>query len=135
MRKEKALIAMLRGLVELLDEESGNNPEFAAKVDRLLSDLPEKKAISKRSTATQRTSEPLPDIHEEWNMRGETDFRLWLAEQPILMLRAIIRAHGLDPPRRTVKWKEAEKLSAFITDGLRARMAKGAAFIGRESTD
>jgi hypothetical protein len=135
MRKEKALINLLRGLVELLAEESVSNPEFAAKVDRLLTGLPEKKAIPKKSAATQRTSEPLPDIHEEWNMRGETDFRLWLSEQPILMLRAIIRYHGLDPPRRTVKWKEAEKLSAFITDGLRARMAKGAAFIGRESTD
>ena len=40
MRKEKALIGLLRGLVYLLAEESERNPEFSNKLDTLLSELP-----------------------------------------------------------------------------------------------
>lgn len=42
MRKEKPLIALLRGLVDLLGEESERNPMFAAKVEALLSSLPDR---------------------------------------------------------------------------------------------
>ena len=41
MRKEKALIALLRRIVALLADESARNAEFAAKLGSLLSDLPE----------------------------------------------------------------------------------------------
>lgn len=132
MRKEKALIGLLRGMVGLLVEESARNAEFASKLDTLLSELPERKAAKKRA-ATSSLPECLPDIHAEWNTRGETDFRLWLRDQPIPVLRAIIRSEDLDAPRRTTKWKEAEKLAEFIADSLRARQARGSAFIGRSS--
>jgi hypothetical protein len=135
MRKEKALIHMMRGLVDLLAEESACNPEFASKIDRLLSDLPERKTVSKTPAARNIPVEPLPDIYAEWSTRGEADFRLWMHEQPIPVLRAIIRAQDLDPTRRTSKWKEAAKLATFIADGLRARLSRGSAFIGREPTE
>lgn len=131
MRKEKALIGLLRGLVHLLAEESARNPEFASKLDTLVSKLPERKAAPKRS-ATIPSPERLPDIHAEWNARGETDFRLWLRDQPIPVLRAVIRAEDLDATRRTTKWKETEKLAEFIADSLRARHSRGSAFIGRD---
>lgn len=130
MRKEKALIGLLRGLVDLLAEESARNPEFSTKLDALLSELPEKKATPKRMGASH-SPEHLPDIHSEWNAREETDFRLWLRDQPIPMLRAVIRAEDLDATRRTAKWKEAEKLADFIADSLRSRQSRGSAFIGR----
>ena len=130
MRKEKALIGLLRGIVELLAEESARNPELANKLDSLLSDVPERKAASKKSTATS-PPEQLPDIHAEWNARGEPEFRLWLRDLPITILRAVIRAEDLDATRRTTKWKEAEKLAEFIADNLRARQSRGSAFIGR----
>jgi hypothetical protein len=130
MRKEKTLIGLLRGLVDLLAEESARNPEFASKVDTLLSELPERKAVPKKSAKTT-SPEHLPDIHAEWNVRGETDFRLWLKDQPIPVLRALIRSEDLDSTRRTAKWKEAEKLAAFIADSLRARQSRGSAFLGR----
>lgn len=130
MRKEKALIGLLRGLVELLAEESSRNPEFASKLDSLLSELPERKVASKRFTETSPLGH-LPDIHAEWNARGETDFRLWLRDLPIPVLRAVIRSEDLDAIRRTTKWKEAEKLAEFIADSLRARQSRGSAFIGR----
>ena len=134
MRKEKALIILLRGLVDLVAEESARNPEFGAKVEDLLSDVPERKPSSKKVVARPPES-PLPDIHAEWSNRGEVDFRLWLRDQPILVLRTIIRGQDFDPTRRTVKWKEAEKLAEFIADGLRARLARGSAFIGKGSAD
>lgn len=132
MRKEKALIALLPGLVSLVAEESAQNPEFAAKIERLLSDLPAKKRPLKNPAAKNKSPEQLPDIYAEWSSRGETDFRLWMRDQPVPILRAIIRGQDFDPQRRTNKWKEAEKLADFITDGLRARLSRGFAFIGRD---
>ena len=134
MRKEKALIALLRRIVELLADESRRNPEFAARLESLLSELPERKAPARKAT-TARPAEPRPDIHSEWNIRGETDFRLWLRHQPVPVLRAIIRSEDFDPTRRTVKWKEAEKLAEFIADSLRARLSRGSAFIGRRTSE
>ncbi|MFA5026841.1 MAG: hypothetical protein WC713_03130 [Candidatus Methylomirabilota bacterium] len=133
MRKEKALIGLLRSLVHLLAEESERSPGFASKLDTLLSELPETKASRKRS----KTLSPdcLPDIHAEWAARGETDFRLWLREQSIPLMRAVIRAEDMDATRRTVKWKEAEKLAEFIADNLRSRQSRGSAFIGRGTTE
>lgn len=130
MRKEKTLIDFLGNLVDLLAEESACNSEFASKLDSLLSELPEKKRASKRLPTTPQPKY-LPDIHSEWNARGETEFRLWLREQPIPVLRAIIRVEDLDATRRSTKWKEAEKLSEFIADSIRARHSRGSAFMGR----
>lgn len=130
MRKEKALIGLLRGMVDLLADESARNPEFSSKLDALLSGLPERTTTAKRVAKTLLPVQ-LPDIHAEWTARGETDFRLWLRDQPIPVLRSLIRAEDLDATRRTAKWKEAEKLADFIVENLRARQARGFAFIGR----
>lgn len=134
MRKEKELIGLLRGLVDLLAEESARNQEFAHKLETLLSELPERKTIPKKATPKSLPKQ-VPDIHAEWNARGETDFRLWLMDQPVSVLRSIIRAEDFDATRRTAKWKEAEKLSAFIADRLRDRQSRGSAFIGRKNRD
>lgn len=132
MRKDKALISLLRGLAELLSEESARNPEFARKLESLLSDPPERRAKPPK-VETQTSPEQLPDIHAEWNARGDSEFRLWLRDQPTPVLRAVIRAQDLDPTRRTVKWREAEKLAEFIADGLSARLSRGSAFIRSRS--
>lgn len=128
MRKDKELINLLRGLAELLVEESARNPEFAGKLESLLPDLPERTAKPTKLEA-RTPPEQLPDIHAEWNARGESEFRLWLRNQPTQVLRALIRAQDLDPTRRTVKWREAEKLAEFIADGVSARLSRGSAFI------
>lgn len=130
MRDEKALIKMLRGLVNLLADESRRNPEFAARLDEVLRALPTKT----QRPARQRVIPPedLPDAHVEWQRRGEVDFRLWLRDQPLPVLRALVRTHDLDPTGRTGKWKEAQKLAEYIADSLRARLARGSSFLGRE---
>ena len=135
MRKEKPLIALLRGIVDLLADESARNPEFAARVESLLSGLPDGKKVRPTESEPLRPSYPLPDIHAEWNTRGEAEFRLWLRDRPISVLREVIRREDLDPTRRTAKWKEPEKLAHFIADGLSARLSRGSAFIGRGLSD
>ena len=134
MRREKALIALLRGMADLLSDESARNPEFAAKLESLLSDLPEGERRPRKRTGP-RVAAPVPDVHAEWNARGETEFRLWLRDQPLPVLRAVVRAQDLDSTRRTTKWKEPEKLANYIADSLRARLARGSAFIGRTKTE
>jgi len=120
--------------VQLLADESERNPAFAERLDSLLSSLPEshRPTAAKRAARDARTT--LPDVHAEWIARGETDFRLWLRDQPIPTIRAVIRAQDLDPARRTSKWQDAEKLADFVAEGLRARLARGSAFIGNAGT-
>ena len=132
MRKEKELIKMLRGLIKLIADESAQNQEFADKLGNLLSELPEKKNRPKK-TKPKLSQEKLPDIHAELNARGDTEFRLWLRDQPVPVLRALIRAEDFDATRRTTKWKEPEKLADYIADKLRERQARGSAFLGRKS--
>jgi hypothetical protein len=129
MRKEKKqkLMGLLRGLAELVNAETDINPEFAAKVENLLSESPKHKTVSKKSTITP--PENLPDIYLEWDTRGETDFRFWLREQPVSVLRTFIRIQDFDSIGRTSKWKEQEKLAEFIADGMRARLSRGSAFM------
>lgn len=130
MRSEKALVALLRDLVQLLADESGRNPAFAERLDSLLSVLPESRRPTAAKRAARDTRATLPDVHAEWAARGETDFRLWLRDQPVPTIRALIRAQDLDPARRTGKWKDGEKLADFVAEGLRARLSRGSAFIG-----
>jgi hypothetical protein len=120
--------------VELLEDESERNPAFAERLDSLLSALPESRRPKAAKRAPRDKLAPLPDVHAEWTARGETDFRLWLRDQPIPTIRAVIRAQDLDPTRRTGKWKDAEKLADFVAEGLRARLARGSAFIGTTGT-
>jgi len=129
MRNEKTLIGLLRGMVDLLADEAGRNPDFAERLDALLSVLPARTAPSTKNAKTE--GEALPDVHAEFAARSEAEFQLWLNGQPLNVLRALIRTHDLDSTRRTVKWKEAEKLATFIAEGMRARAARGSAFISR----
>jgi len=128
MRNEKVLISLIRKLADFLSEECTRNPEFAVHLASLLPNFPESQIKKEKKIKTIVQTE-LPDIHSEWNARGDADFRLWIRDQPITILRAIIRSQGFDPTRRTIKWKEAEKLADFISDNLRARFSRGASFI------
>ena len=128
MRKEKSLTRLLRRLVDLLSEEADRNPEFAAKLDNLLASVPSKGG-SNRKRGMPKAELDLPDIYVEWRSRGEEEFRFWLRDQPVPVLRALIRKHDLDPVRRTARWKDAEKLGAHIADHLQSRLARGSSFM------
>ncbi len=129
MRNEKALITVLKSLVDLLGEEANKNPAFAERLDEILQNL---RPIGPKNVPTRSTEPPMfPDIHDELSRRGEPEFRLWLRDLPLPVLRGIIRAQDFDPTRRTSKWKDAEKLADFIAGSLRARVSRGTAFLER----
>ncbi len=130
MRKEKVLVKILRDVADLLNQESARNPQFANQVGLILSDITRQDEAQKRPPKA-KLIEQIPDIHSEWNSRGETEFRLWLRDQSVDILKSIIRLHDFDPTNKTARWKEAEKLSDFITNGLLARLSKGTAFISK----
>ena len=73
MRKEKALISLLKELVDLISEEAAQNPEFARKLELLLSPLPAKKLAKRKPPA--KASLDLPDVYREYNARGQAEFR------------------------------------------------------------
>jgi hypothetical protein len=124
MRKEKILTAVLNGLAKLLNEEAARNPEFAEKLDALLAP-----ASPPRTNRAKAEPKNVPDAYAEYTGRGESEFRLWLRDQPKEVLHALIRRHDLDATRRSAKWKDPEKLSAFIADQIRSRLARGSGFL------
>lgn len=130
MRKEKELMGLLRGLVDLLTAEADRNPDFAEKLGRLLTAIPSRRELAKRESRKNIPAH-LPDLHTEYASRGEADFLPWLQSLHVTVLRSLIRANDFDPSHRTSKWKETEKLATFIVDSLRARMARGSAFMGK----
>jgi len=128
MRKQKALTTLLRGLVDLLAEEADRNPEFAARLEQVLDELPGG-AAAKPKARKPKESVELPDVYAERKTRDDTEFRLWLRDLPVPVLKAIVKEHDLDPTRRVSRWKDPEKFSALIADQLQARMSRGSAFL------
>jgi len=131
MRSKKPLISLLRKLVDAVEEEASRNPAFANKLEELLLPFQETQEMRPKPSG-KRIDDTLPDVHGELTSRGDRGFRIWLREQSVEVLRAIIRREDLDTARRASKWKDEGKLADFIADGLRARMSRGSAFIERE---
>ena len=101
MRNEKVLIKLLRSVVDLLGDEASRNPAFAERLNGIVRDsLPAPKE-AKTPKAVPATPVPLPDLHAEWSRLSEMDFRMWLRDQPVALLRAIIRSQDFDSARRT----------------------------------
>ena len=128
MRKKSSLSRLLRGLSKLLDEEADRNPELATRLDELLESVAVKTHV-KGSRRKAEAKPHLPDVYQERELRGEDEFRFWLRDQPVPMLHAIIREHDLDSARRTARWKDAEKLGAYIAERLQGRTKRGSSFI------
>lgn len=136
MRNKIALTRALRGLVDLVEAEASQNAQFAAKLDDLLESMVGKKDSPSKKLKVDASS-GLPDVHAELALRGDAEFRLWLQDLPLPILRQIIRKHDLDSGGRTAKWKEAEKLAAYVADRLKARAERGSSFMrsGGEGAD
>jgi hypothetical protein len=128
MRRKKTFLTLLRRLVALLEEEAARNSDFATRLEGVLSS-PSQGMVTKKRSRAPKALKQLPDIYAESKRRGEAEFRLWLRDQPIEILRAVIRRHDLDAARRTHKWTDPEKLSAFVAEQLQARLARGSSFL------
>src|SRR2546422_1134587 len=92
MREEKILARLLRGLADLVSQEAVRNPEFARRLDDIISGVPVRRPPRKVPKTAVNTGN-LPDIFTELKARGEVEFELWLKHLEISTLRALIKQH------------------------------------------
>src|SRR4051794_40614381 len=128
MREEKILIRLFRKIAELIGEEARRNSDFGARLDSILAEIPVRKKSTAKRADVVITSE-LPDIFNEWKSRPYNDFILWLKNQPLIVLRSLIKTHELDVGKRSSKWKDPERIAQFIAEQMRNRTNRGAAFL------
>jgi hypothetical protein len=129
MRNKSALIRLFRSLLDLIADEAERNGEFAARLDELVTPIPAKTTRSKSTRSKVKLEPDVPDIYAERELRGEDEFRLWLRDQSVPVLRGIIRKHDLDSTRRTARWKDVEKLGDYIAGRLQGRLQRGSSFM------
>ena len=134
MRNEKSVILLIKRFIDLVSEECKANPDFALKVEQLLSNNSKPKT-EKTKKKENRPNEPLPDLYIEWNMRGEDGFRIWARNQPTQILLSLIREHGFDPQYKTSKWKDSQKIADFLLEKLKSRLSRGGAFLKDQSNE
>ena len=61
MRKEKVLIKVLRDIADLLSEESSRNPQFANRLEVILSEVGRQNETSRRTPSTELDDRVLED--------------------------------------------------------------------------
>ena len=128
MSASRKLIETLRALGRLIEEEADRNPAFAEKLEAITAGLPVRSAAQRKDKDHDATAEIL-DVLKEYESRGPEEFRFWLRACPLLTLRAIIKANGFDPEKRSARWSEPDKLIGLIAEQTAARLKRGSAFL------
>ena len=115
------------GLV-LLEDEAGRNPAFAERLEEITADLPERFG---RRPGPARIEEPVnvPDVLAEFQARGAEEFRFWLRDFSLPVLKAIVKRNQFDPARLSQKWIEPDKFVNLICEQVDARLKRGSAFL------
>ena len=130
MQPTKKLTPVLRDLLALLDEEANRNPDFAAKLNAIMAELPARPARSSRPPKTVTT---LPDVFAALQEKGEDEFRFWVRTFDIPTLKAIIRSNGFDPAKSSQRWTNPDKFVGLVVEQAVARMKRGSAFLPPKS--
>jgi hypothetical protein len=128
MRNEKSVIQVLKKFIDLVSEECRRNPDFAIQVEQLMSNNTKKETKIKKKKEIKPIV-TLPDLYEEWNVRGEDEFRIWARNQPSQILLSLIREQGFDPQYKVAKWKDNQKIADFLLEKLKSRLSRGGAFL------
>jgi hypothetical protein len=128
MSASRKLIETLRALGKLVEEEAGRNPAFAEKLEAITANLPARSA-AQRKDKDQDVTRDIPDVLKEYESRGPEEFRFSLRSHPLSLLRAIIKANGFDPEKRSARWSEPDKLISLIAEQTAARLKRGSAFL------
>ncbi len=137
-----AVAAFLRALAQRADAD----PAFAAQVraaldeSGLASGLASGQADERPRQGNKRASRPAaaaasapatespPDPFTIYRTQGEERLRVTLDGLELATLRAIVRAHRLDPARISARWAARERVIALIVDQVKARVNHGRAF-------
>jgi hypothetical protein len=126
MQPTKKLTSFLRDLLALVDDEANRNPEFAAKLEAIMTELP---ARSLRPPRPAKTAVTVPDVFAALQEKGEVEFGFWVRTLDIPTLRAVIRVNGYDPAKAAQRWTDPDKFVRLIVDQTLARMKRGSAFL------
>ena len=128
MSASRKLIQMLRALGRLIEEEADRNPAFGEKLEAITAGLPVR-STAQRKDKDQDAAADVPDVLKEYEIRGSEEFRFWLRASPVPQLRAIIKANGFDPEKKSARWTEPDKLIGLIAEQTAARLKRGSAFL------
>jgi hypothetical protein len=136
MQPGQKLTRALRALVELVEDEAARNPAFAQRLEAVVADLP-------AGASNKKTSKPkapagdieIPDVLKAFQDKGETEFRFWLRDFDLMVLKAIVKANGFDPGKSSQRWSEPDKFIALISEQTSARLKRGASFLPPKSSE
>lgn len=84
-------------------------------------------AANAATTAISAADAP-PDPFSVYRAQGEERLRATLDGLDLPTLRAIVRAHRLDPARISARWTTRERVIGLIVDQVKARANHGRAF-------
>jgi hypothetical protein len=130
MQPTKKLTPFLRDLLALVDDEANRNPEFAAKLNALMAELPSRSA---RPPRPPKIAVSVPDVFAALQQKGESEFAFWVRTLDIPTLKAIIRANGFDPAKASQRLTDLDKFARLVIDQTAARMKRGSAFLPPKS--
>jgi hypothetical protein len=136
MQPTQKLTRSLRSLLALVEEEAARNPDFANRLEAIVSDFPSTSRVKKSKKPKNTESEtPLPDVIASYQAKGEGEFRFWLRDFDLSTLKAIVKANGFDPGKNSQRWTEPDKFIALIVDQTAARLRRGSTFLPSKSSD
>lgn len=124
----------MRDVIKLIEEEAGRNPAFAERLAEITDGLPAKKDKSGTKPKVLAQLKPLPDIIAAYQEKGDQEFRFWLREFDIPVLKAIVKANGFDPAKNSKRWDESDKFIVLIAEQTAARLRRGFAFLPSKAT-
>jgi len=126
MQPTKKLTPFLRDLMALVDDEAARNPDFAAKLNAIMAELP---ARPMRAPRPPKTAVTMPDVFAVLQEKGEAEFRFWVRTLDIPTLKAIIRVNGFDPAKSAQRWTDPDKFVGLVVEQAVARMKRGSSFL------
>jgi len=118
----------LAGKLQTALEESGLVPAPKPGKTPRAAKRPATAAAPQGDGARDTNADPPLDPFAVYRDRGEEALRAALAEQDIVALRGLIRAHRLDPARISARWTTPDRLIALIVQQVQARANIGKAF-------
>jgi hypothetical protein len=130
MQPTKKLTPVLRDLLALVDDEAGRNPEFAAKLDAIMAELPARPARPPRLPKPAMT---IPDVFVALQEKGEVEFGFWVRTLDIPTLKAVIRTNGFDPAKASQRWTDPDKFVGLVIEQTVSRLKRGSSFLPPKS--
>lgn len=118
---------ILQDLLKVVIEETNRNPEFAKQVEAALGLEPKPEREDTGRGAHRRAAAILDPI--SLAREGEDVLRSKLEPLTLEQLKDIVAEYGMDPGKRVVKWKTADRVINHIVEYSVARAKKGEAFL------